>query len=585
MRTCSRSRAGCLLLWLATVACRRENVELFPGDHGPAQPSANPPQNFPDPPDAAPDAAPVDESPMAGQCAAKVPAGLAMPVPPMGWNGWNSFPCAKRLDAQKVSEIADVLVSSGMQAAGYQYVNLDDCWELPRSAAGDIVLDDTRLPNGMLDLSTSLHARGFKLGVFRRAEDCLGVPAGRNEADAATYNSWQVDFLKMVSCHPGGDDRNNVELMAAALRNSGRPVLFSLAAPPFEDWMPEVAQLVRNSDPIQATWASILSVLDNTVPLAPYARPGVFNDPDILEVGNSPLTINEARAHFSLWAMLSAPLLAGNDLTTMTPAAQEILTNREVIMLDQDPLGLQGALVRDEGELQVYAKPLTGCGARGVVLFNRGSAALSTTLAWSEIWLSSGTANVRDLWAASELGPAIDGIALSVPAHDVVVLKVIGKEPPNFHADVSLGDAPWTYASNGYGPVERNTSNGELPLGDGNPIRIQGRTFQGGLGVHAPSLLRFRLGGVCSRFTAQVGIDDEKNGGGTATFQVWADGEKLWDSVDFGPTTGLDLPVPVDISVVGRNELRLFVGTAGDGNVGDHADWADAHLICDPSPQ
>ena len=605
---CFRSKACRALLLLVGTGCGRVNVELFPGDHGaagsstqglpdaatdpdagtnpdaatdPPDAATDPPDAATDPPDAATDpldAAMVDGQPTAEQCAAKVPPDLLMPVPPMGWNGWNSFGCAKKLDAQKVQEIADVLVSSGMKAAGYQYVNLDDCWELPRSAAGDIVLDDSKLPNGMLELSSNLHARGFKFGVFRRADDCAGVPAGRFAADVATYSSWQIDLLKLVSCHEGAYEQSSLALMATTLRNGGRPVLLSIAGPPFAEWMPDVAQMVRNSDPIQPSWASVLAVLDTTAPLAAYARPGAFNDPDILEVGISPLTNNEARAHFSLWSILSAPLLAGNDLTVQSPAAREILTHREVIAFDQDPLGLQGALVRSEGDLQIYAKPLTGCGARAVVLFNRGSAAVSASLTWPEIWLAPGRASVRDLWAEAEIGPATDRVKVSVPAHDVVTLKLVGNEPPNLRGDVSLGDAPWTYATNGYGPVERNSSNGELLSGDGHPIRIQGRTFQGGLGVHAPSLVRFRLGGVCSRFTAQVGIDEEKNGGGTASFQVWADGKLLFDS---GPMTALNLPLPVDVSVLNRNDLRLFVATTGDGNVGDHADWADAHLTCD----
>jgi alpha-galactosidase len=260
----------------------------------------------------------------------------------------------------------------------------------------------------------------------------------------------------------------------------------------------------------------------------------------------------------------------------MSETTRGILTNPEVIALDQDPVGLQGALVRDEGALQVFAKPLEGCGARGVVLLNRGDTAVSTTLSWSEIWLGPGTASARDLWAHQELRPADDQLPLTVQPHDVVTLRVVGAEPARPVREAALGDLPWTYATNGFGPVERNTSNGERGAADGRALQIGGQAYERGLGVHAPSLLRFRLGGACTRFSAQIGIDDEVGSLGSVVFQVWSDGEKLFDS---GTLTGTSPPLPVDVSLEGRQDLRLFVGANGDTNH-DHADWAEARVTC-----
>jgi alpha-galactosidase len=297
----------------------------------------------------------------------------------------------------------------------------------------------------------------------------------------------------------------------------------------------------------------------------------------MLEVGNGKLSESEQRSHFSLWSIMSAPLLAGHDLTTMSETTRNILVNPEVIALDQDPIGLQGAVVRDEGELQIFAKPIEGCGARGVVLFNRGDVAVSTTLSWTEIWLAGGSASARDLWAHQELGPAEDELAVTVEPHDVLTLRVVGVEPPRPVGQAPLGDLPWTYASNGFGPVERNTSNGEQATADGRALQIGDQVYDSGLGVHAPSLLRFRLGGACTRFSAQIGIDDEVGSLGSVVFQVWSDGEKLFDS---GTLTGTSPPLPVDVSLEGRQDLRLFVGSNGDTGH-DHADWAEARLTCD----
>ena len=543
-------------------ACGRLDVELYPNAGQPPMPSGG---------------AGGQPSQPTERCNSVVPAGLVVARPVMGWNGWNAFGCSSALNEQKVRESADVLIASGMRAVGYRYVDLDDCWELPRGETEEIRIDPAKLPSGMAALGAHLHDNGFQFGYFRRAGDCVGTPANRQTEDANTYASWGIDLLKFVACKDAVDDEADVQLMATALRESGRPVVLSLAVSPFSDWQPNVAQHFRTGKIISPTWASILANLDANAKFAAYARPGAFNDPDMLEVGNGTLSESEQRSHFSLWSILSAPLLAGHDLTTMTETTRGILTNPEVIALDQDPIGLQGALVRDEGALQIFAKPLEGCGARGVVLLNRGDTAVSTSLSWSEIWLAPGSARARDLWARQELGPTDEALTVTVQPHDVLTLRVVGVEPPGPAGELALSDLSWTYASNGYGPVERDTSNGEQAPADGLALQIGDQVYERGLGVHAPSLVRFRLGGVCSRFQARVGIDEEVGNQGSVTFQVWSDGEKLFDS---GTLTGKSLPLPVDVSLQGRQDLRLFVGSNGDTSH-DHADWADARLTCD----
>ncbi|HEX2670656.1 MAG TPA: hypothetical protein VHM25_07290, partial [Polyangiaceae bacterium] len=401
-----------------------------------------------------------------------MPAGLLVARPVMGWNGWNAFGCSSALDEQKVRDSADVLIASGMRAVGYRYVDLDDCWELSRSETDEIRIDPEKVPSGMAALGAHLHDNGFQFGYFRHASDCVGVPANHHSEDATAYAAWGIDLLKFVTCNAAVDDRADVELMAAALEEGDHPVALSLVALPFANWQPNVAQHFRTGNMISPTWASILANLDANANLAAYSRPGAFNDPDMLEVGNGKLSESEQRSHFSLWSIMSAPLLAGHDLTTMSETTRNILVNPEVIALDQDPIGLQGAVVRDEGELQIFAKPIEGCGARGVVLFNRGDVAVSTTLSWTEIWLAGGSASARDLWAHQELGPAEDELAVTVEPHDVLTLRVVGVEPPRPVGQAPLGDLPWTYASNGFGPVERNASNGEQATADGRTLQI-----------------------------------------------------------------------------------------------------------------
>jgi alpha-galactosidase len=564
--SCSSFRTAWPAIWLGSAlslaACGREDIELSRRR------------------DVATAGAPANDD-----CSAALPPGLLAARPPLGWNPFNAFDaleCDPELDEARVLANVDALVSSGMQAAGYQYVIIDKCFQVPaRSADGRRVFDPVRLPSGIEALSDYVHQRGLQLGTFSTTQDCLGTPGsdGHEAVDAESYAAWGLDYVKHVKCPEMPTDEGMFRRLATALGAVSRPIALSIASPPFAEWMRDTGQLWRTGDNAEPTWEWLVRAIDRTVPLAAYARPGGFNDPDMLEIGNPGLTESEQRVQFSVWSILAAPLLAGNDLSVMTEATRSILTNGEVLALNQDPLALQAALVRRSGPVDVLAKPLAGCGARAVVLWNRDTAPSRITLSWSDLWLAAGAATVRDLWAHAELAPEPDSITLEVPGHDALALKVVGVEPPLPRGEVALSDVPVTYAVNGHGPFERDTSNGEDLAGDGVPQRLRGAAYDKGIGAHPPSLLRYRLGQACSRFIADVGIDDETEGQGTIEAEVWADGERLFES---GRMTGSSPPKRVDVDVTGKRDLRLFLGVGGDDFVFDHTDWAGARLICQP---
>ena len=363
--------------------------------------------------------------------------GLAA-TPPMGWNSWNRFGCD--VSEQLIRETADAMVASGMAEAGYEYVVIDDCWQVDRTADGEIVVDPERFPSGMEALADYVHARGLKFGIYSDAgtATCQGRPGGRGHEfqDARTYAAWGVDYLKYDWCNHGTQDPEASYLtMRRALEAARRPVVFSICEwgtnRPWL-WARGIGHLWRTTGDIQdcfdcrRDWGGMgfVHILDLQDGLEAYAGPGGWNDPDMLEVGNGGLTDVEARAHFSLWAILAAPLMAGNDLRTMSPATREILTNPEVIAVDQDPLGRQGRRVAKRGDLEVWARELHD-GSRAVVLFNRGETDADVGVSWPEIGYPAHIeATVRDLWRHEELGRFPRGWTGRVPAHGAAMVRV-----------------------------------------------------------------------------------------------------------------------------------------------------------------
>jgi alpha-galactosidase len=355
--------------------------------------------------------------------------GLA-PTPPMGWNSWNRF--QTKIDERLIRETAEAMVETGMRDAGYRFVVIDDGWEAPqRDGDGDLVSDTERFGAGIADLARRMHDLELRFGIYTDAGSatCQGFPAslGNEARDARRFASWGVDYVKVDWCHTEGlRGRTQYAIWTDAFRRAGRPMVLSICEwgrdHPWE-WGPEVGHLWRTSWDIQDTWASLIGVLDHQRGLARYAGPDAWNDPDMLEVGNGGMTLDEYRAHFSLWCVLAAPLMAGNDVRSMSPATREILTNREVIAVDQDSLGAQGMLVQEPGpELQVIAKRLAD-GSSAVVLLNRSALATPIGASWRRLGLH-GAAAVRDLWAHADLGTFTGRFSATVPPHGVVMLRI-----------------------------------------------------------------------------------------------------------------------------------------------------------------
>jgi alpha-galactosidase len=500
----------------------------------------------------------------------------------MGWNGWNEFRCSAELDQAKFQANVDALVTRGLRDVGFQYANLDDCWQAPRAADGSLSAN-ARFPDGMAALGRYVHAQGLKFGVYAHTVECqrpeLTTPGslGFEAQDAAAFAEWGVDYVKYTRCAgEATDDPASFSAMLSALEQTRRPMLFSIVASPFRYWQLTVGQQRRTHSDIEPSWDAILDVADTNAKLAAYAGQNGFNDADMLWLGLPGLNEAENRAHFSLLAIMASPLLLGSDLSRLSDANAALLTNSEVIALNQDALGLQGDRIDQQGDVDVYAKPLSSCGARGVVLLNRGPQAADASVTWQALGLAAGVASVRDLWSGRDLDAARDQLTLTVPPHDVRALRIVGTEPALPRGSPYLSDLPWTYAANGWGPVERDQELGDDQASDGQPLALGGVRYAKGLGTNSPSLVRYRLGKACQSFSADIGIDDLTGDGGSAVFQVWADGEKLFDS---GLVLGSTPPRHIDVDVTGRTELRLFVGEVDTFGL-DHGNWADARLTC-----
>ena len=360
-------------------------------------------------------------------------------TPPMGWNSWNLF--AGKVNDADVRAAADAMVSSGMKDAGYIYVNIDDTWQGDRDAQGNIHAN-IKFPD-MKALADYVHSKGLKIGIYSGpgAQTCAKYAGslGHEAQDAKTYADWGFDYLKYDLCsfrqnmdQEAPNDpakrtqmmKDAYEKMHKALLATGRPIVYSFCQYGWDavwEWGPSLgANLWRTTGDIDPTWDRMTLIGFSQAGLAKYAGPGHWNDPDMLEVGNGKLTLDENRTHMSLWALLAAPLLAGNDLSKMKPETSQILTNREVIDIDQDPLGKQGDRVSAVGPVEIWAKPLKG-GAKAIGLFNRNDTALPITFKLSDVGFAAG-AKARDVWQAKDLGKLQATYTATVPRHGVALL-------------------------------------------------------------------------------------------------------------------------------------------------------------------
>ena len=375
--------------------------------------------------------------------------GLAS-TPQMGWNSWNKFGCD--VSEQLIRETADAMVASEMKAAGYQYINIDDCWHGERDARGFIQPNSEHFPSGMKALADYVHARGLKLGIYSDAgwKTCGGKPGSRGYEyqDALTYAEWGIDYLKYDWCNTNGLKAEGAYLtMREALRKAGRPVLFSICEwgdnQPWQ-WAKDVGHSWRTTGDIyncfdcvhdHGTWKSwgVLQILDKQHGLREHAGPDHWNDMDMLEVGNG-MSLNEDRAHFSIWAMLASPLIAGNDLRTMSRDTTAVLTNRQVISINQDPLGIQAFRHSTRDGVEFWFKPLEN-GAWAFMALNRNKDTQKIVFSWENENISDDFSKrtlpsrktvytLRELWRNVSAGTTRQPLVRDIPGHDVLLLKL-----------------------------------------------------------------------------------------------------------------------------------------------------------------
>ncbi len=368
------------------------------------------------------------------------------PTPPMGWNSWNKFGC--NVSEDLVMEMADAMVESGMKAAGFEYIVIDDCWQVDRDENGVIVADPDRFPSGMKALADYVHARGLKFGLYSDAGSatCQGRPGSRGHQfqDARTYAAWGVDYLKYDWCNNEGQNSTAAyKTMRDAIIATRRPIVLSICewgtTKPWE-WGKGIGHLWRTTGDIRdifkgrVNWGGlgVVDIIDLQVDLWKYAGPGHWNDPDMLEVGNGGMTHDEYVTHFSMWCMLAAPLMAGNDLRNMDEETKTILTNTEAIAVNQDPLGKQGIKFLDMGDREVWVKWLEN-DEIAVCFFNRSENAWDKPYNWQGLNIyhdgravdfGKTTYTIRDLWQHKDTGDTGRPIELDIPPHGVTMLRL-----------------------------------------------------------------------------------------------------------------------------------------------------------------
>ncbi|HEV2380215.1 MAG TPA: glycoside hydrolase family 27 protein [Terriglobia bacterium] len=352
-------------------------------------------------------------------------------TPPMGWNSWNHFAC--KVSDAVVRASANAIATNGMRAAGYVYVNIDDCWQGQRDGKG-VIHPNARFPD-MKALGDYIHGKGLKFGIYSSPgpKTCGGYAGSyqHEEQDAATYAAWGVDYLKYDWCsaahvYKPEQMREVYGKMHEALVKTGRPIVFSLCQYGLRkvwEWGASVGgNSWRTTDDITDDYDHMYFIARSEYGIEQYAGPGHWNDPDMLEVGNGHMSHDEYVSHMSIWCMLAAPLLAGNDLAHMKPDTLAILTNAEAIAIDQDPKGLQGRVVWQEGPLEIWDKPLAN-GSTAVLLINRGEDTESITLNFKNVGVF-GSKKVRDLWAHKDLGQFTNSFSASVTQHGVVLVTL-----------------------------------------------------------------------------------------------------------------------------------------------------------------
>ena len=527
---------------------------------------------------------------------------LAM-TPPMGWNSWNAF--HGDIDEEKIRDIADAMVASGMRDAGYEYLVLDDGWMADRrDPDGNLVADPNKFPSGMKAIADYVHARGLKFGIYqdRGHSTCMKLPGSfqHEQQDMDTFAAWGVDYIKLDSCYAEINGRISSEDFAVyrdCIIRSGRPMVLSMANYTDPSWAwdgQEIGHLWRTSFDIRARMGSVYYCADTSAGdtlihpafngLWQFAGPGHWNDPDMLQVGNLE-SDRQNRTHFALWCILAAPLIAGNDLRSMTDSVRGILTAEEVIAINQDPRGIQGYKVYDDGDGEVYNKPLAD-GTTAVLLLNKGAHSVDLTVSWDQIGLS-GRQKVRDLWQRKDLGAYTEGFtANDLAQHDHRLLRIgtPGGRPlpaprPVAPEKYMVTEEGETYLSDLYYLWRRGQSPQYDEDFEGEPIMPGGAAYERGLCVKVPSKIMFKVNGKARRFRAVIGLDEASDTEEPCRFRVRNEDPIGPDSLlyDSGEMTTASGVKTVDLDITGIDCLILDV--EGKDAVGY---WADARVVTDP---
>jgi len=528
-------------------------------------------------------------------------------TPPMGWNSWNFFQAG--INEQIIRDIADAMVESGMRDAGYEYLVLDDGWMAKeRDSNGKLVADPEKFPSGMKALGDYIHSKGLKYGIYadRGHSTCQRLPGSfeHEQADIDAFASWGVDYIKLDSCYAeinGRKSSDDFTVYRECIKNTGRPMILSMAnyTDPSWAWADQaIGHLWRTSFDIGPNMGSVYYCADTSAGdivihpafngLWQFAGPGHWNDPDMLQVGNLKNDI-ENKTHFGLWCILTAPLMAGNDLRNMSEIVRNILTTEELIKVNQDPRGVQGYKVYDNGDHEIYNKPLCD-GTTAVLLLNKGAQKADITVTWDKIGLK-GRQKVRDLWQRKDLGYYSGSFtAKDLPQHGHVFLIIGSKGKPLPTPDpvplekYAVTRKGGTYLSDLY-YVWRA---GDAPQYDknfqGNPIVLDGTLYERGFGCKLGSNTKFmfKLNGNAERFKAIVGLDSSYHGDEAVNFMVRNEDpigpySLLYDSGKMTketPAKVIDIDVRgIDCLILAIEGQRGFKGQPALGN------WADARVV------
>jgi len=520
---------------------------------------------------------------------------LLAPTPPIGWNSWNAFEV--NIDEVKIKQIADVMVSSGMRDVGYDYLVIDDAWmAAERDSLGNLIADSKKFPGGMKAIGEYIHSKGLKFGIYecRGYLTCQKLPGSfqHEQADMNSFASWGVDYIKLDACYAEKNGRLSTEdfiIYSNCIKKTGRQMLLSISDFGMGAWAwggKEYAQLWRTSFDIYPTMESVYDHANSSGGagsihpafngLWQFAGPGHWNDPDLLEVGNLKNQV-EDKAHFSLWSILAAPLMASNDVRSMSEQTRKIITAPEIIAVNQDARGHQGFKISEKDSTEVYAKPLSD-GTVAVLLLNKGIAPQKIKVNWSRLGMV-GKQKVRDLWQQKDIDFFNNNFTSNSLAKDeVLFIKVGTPGSPQVAGPLPLPldkytitKSETTYLSDLFYIMK----SGEAPVYNKSymqhPISINGIKYHRGLGCKTKSQIMFKLDGKATRLKADIGLDDSYSGQDTGIFKIYNEdffGDKvLFDSKKMNKKSKT---ISIDIDVKGIKFILLdFSGNEVMGNWGN----------------